>query len=305
VWGFGAAAPRSLALAMVRDSYEGDRMARAMSHVMTVFILVPVFAPLLGALAVALGPWRIVFWIPVLGAGILSLWLFRLPETLPPERRRSVSPKALGDALAAVVRTRETMAYGIAVTLLFAIMTSFIGGAQTIFEKVYDAKDLFPLLFGLIACMLGVGSLLSGRLVLRFGLYRLLRGASLYLVTAAVGLTLLVTATDGHPPLWSFCVGLGLLLPGVMMLVPSCNTAAMTPVPEVAGMATAVLGTISTAGGALLGSVVDGAFDNTVRPFALAALTYAVLAAFAILVLARVPDRAPRELIVLPEAAAG
>ncbi|MGD9797002.1 MAG: hypothetical protein AB7V15_02690, partial [Acidimicrobiia bacterium] len=134
-----------------------------------------------------------------------------------------------------------------------------------------------------------------------FGLYRLLKGAIVYLLVAAAAVALLAAATDGHPPLWSFCVGLGLLLPGVMMLVPSCNTAAMTPVPHVAGMASAVLGTISTAGGALLGSVVDGLFDDTVRPFAYAALVYAVLAAVAILVLARVPDRPPHEVVVLAE----
>jgi DHA1 family bicyclomycin/chloramphenicol resistance-like MFS transporter len=72
-----------------------------------------------------------------------------------------------------------------------------------------------------------------------------------------------------------------------MSLVPSCNTAAMAPVPHVAGMAAAVLGTLSTAGGALLGALVDEAFDGTVQPFALWTLGFAVAAAIAILVLAR------------------
>lgn len=295
VWGFGAAAPRSLALAMVRDSFEGERMARTMSQIMTVFILVPVFAPGIGALFLTVAPWQVVFWIPVVAALCVSFWLLRLPETLPPTDRRSVSPAALLEALRVVVRTRTTMAYGIGVTMLFGVMTSFLGGSQLIFERVYDQEELFPVLFGGIACMLGIGSLLSGRLVMLLGLDRLIRYGVAYMVAAGVVLTVLVTATDGEPPLWAFCVALGLLLPGVTMLVPSANSAAMGPVPHVAGMASAVLGTISTGGGALLGSIVDGAFDDTVRPFTYGALGYVLLAAVAIVGVAQtgastVPD---------------
>ena len=107
------------------------------------------------------------------------------------------------------------------------------------------------------------------------------------MVVAAFGFAVLALATDGRPPLWAFVVSMALFLPGAMSLVPGCNTAAMAPVPHVAGMAAAILGTLSTSGGALLGSLVDGAFDGTVRPFALRTFVYAVVAAFAILVLAR------------------
>ena len=143
------------------------------------------------------------------------------------------------------------------------------------------------MLFGLIACMLGVGNVVSARIVMSLGLSRLVRLGACYVVVAAVGFTVLVLATDGRPPLWAFVVGLALFLPGAMSLVPSCNTAAMAPVPHVAGMAAAVLGTLSTAGGAILGALIDSAFDGTVQPFALRSLIYAVVAAFAILVLAR------------------
>jgi DHA1 family bicyclomycin/chloramphenicol resistance-like MFS transporter len=298
VWGFGAAAPRSLALAMIRDSFEGDRMARTMSHVMATFILVPVFAPAVGAAAMVVAPWRIVFWIPVAAAGGLALWMLRLPETLPPERRRSVSPSALWEALRLVFRSRETVAFGLAVTFLFGIMTSYVASSQLIFEDVYDQDDLFPLLFGLIACMLGVGSLLSARLVMQMGIAGLVRAGAFYMLAATGLFTVLVLATDGKPPLWAFCVACGLMLPGVTVLVPNCNTAAMGPVAHVAGMAAAVLGTLSTAGGALLGSMVDEAIDGSVRPFALGALVYGAVAAFAILVLARRVPTAPPETVV-------
>ncbi len=287
VWGLGAAAPRSLAIAMVRDSFDGDRMARTMSHVMATFIMVPVFAPALGAIAIAVAPWRAVFWIPIVAAAAIVLWSLRLPETLVPERRRSASPRAMLEAFRVVVTTRETLAFGLAVTAFFGIMTGFVGGAEIIFKDVYGQEALFPVLFGLIACMLGAGNVIAGRLVMRVGLARLVRLGACYVVLAAVGFTVLVLATDGRPPLWAFVVGLALFLPGAMSLVPSCNTAAMAPVPHVAGMAAAVLGTLSTAGGALLGALVDEAFDGTVQPFALWTLAFAIAAAIAILVLAR------------------
>ena len=289
-WGAGAAAPRSLALAMVRDAHGGERMARTMSMVMATFVLVPVFAPGLGSLAMEVAPWRIVFWIPVVAVLALMVWFVRLPETLPVERRRSVSPAALREAFQAVIRTRQTVAFGLVVTCLFGVMTSFIGSFEIIVDDVYDQADSFAILFGLLACTLGVGSVLSARLVMRIGLHRLVRAVICYVVGVAATLTVVATLADGEPPLWLFLVLLAGLLPGISMLMPNANTAAMTPLPHVAGMAAAVLGTVSTAGGALLGSVIDSAFDGSVRPFAYGAVVLTGLAAAAIFVVAGRPQ---------------
>lgn len=290
VWGLGAAAPRSLALAMVRDTHEGERMARTVSHVMAVFILVPVFAPGAGSLLLELAEWRIVLWLPITLAAVMALWAMRLPETLPPERRRSVSPAALGEAFVAVVRNRQTLAFGLAATFLFGIMTSYIGSSEIIVDEVFGQGDHFSLIFGVVACMFGVGSLLSARFVMQLGLDRLVRLVAVYVVTAASVLMVVVLTTDGRPPMWLFGIVLMAMLPGVTALVPNCNTAAMAPLGHVAGMASAVLGTISTAGGAVLGNQIDGAFDGTVRPFATGALLYGAVAAGLILFVAR-PSR--------------
>ena len=292
-WGLGAAAPRSLAIAMVRDTFEGDRMARTMSLIMATFILVPIFAPAIGAGILALGPWRVVLWAQVGIAAVLTVWIGRLPETLHERDRRSVSPRALVEAAGAVVRSRQTVAFGLAVTALFGIMTSYIGTSEIVIDEVFGQADLFPLLFGVLACTLAVGSLLSARVVVRIGLARLVRLGAAYLVVTAAALALLSVATDGSPPLWAFCVALAVALPAVTALVPNCNTAAMAPLAHVAGMGAAVLGTITTAGGALLGTLTDSAFDGTVRPFALHVLLYAAIAAGAILAVGR--PRAPAE----------
>ncbi len=287
LWGLGAAAPRSLALAMVRDAYGGERMARTMSLVMAIFVLVPVFAPGLGALALALVPWRALLLVPVLAASALAVWARRLPETLPVERRRSVAPAALLEALQAVLRNRQTAGFTIVVTCLFGIMTSFIGNFEIILSDVFGQARSFPLIFGMLAVTLGAGALLSARLVVQVGLFRLLRLAACYLVAVAGLLAALAMASGGRPPLWAFVLLLGALLPGMSVLLPNSNSAAMAPLPHVAGMAAAVIGTLSTAGGALLGSLVDAAFDGTLRPFAYGVVALAAVASGTIFLLTR------------------
>jgi DHA1 family bicyclomycin/chloramphenicol resistance-like MFS transporter len=237
LWGLGAAAPRSLALAMVRDAYGGERMARTMSMVMAIFMLVPVFAPGLGALALLVVPWRVLLLVPVVAAAVLALWARRLPETLPPESRRSVSPRALLEAFGAVAGNRQAAGFALVVTCLFGIMTSFIGNVEVIVTEVFGQEQAFPVIFGVLASTLGMGAMLSARIVVRVGLHRLLRLTAAYLLVVALVLGAVAVATEGRPPLWAFIVLLAALLPGMSVLLPNSNSAAMAPLPHVAGMA--------------------------------------------------------------------
>lgn len=288
LWGFGAAAPRSLGIAMVRDTAHGDQMARLMSFVMTVFILIPVFAPGAGSLVLLVGSWRTVVLVQVGAAVAVAVWVaLRLDETLRPDDRRSVGPRALLDAAGAVVRSRQTVACGVALTAVFGVMTSYIGSSEIMVDEVFGQADRFPLIFGVMAATLAIGSLLSARLVVVHGLGRLLQGGSAYLLATSLLLFAIVATTDGSPPLPLFLLGLGLLLPGISILVPSSNTAAMAPLGRVAGMGAAVLGTVTTAGGALLGGLTDNAFDGTALPFAAHLLVYAVVCSASLAIVGR------------------
>lgn len=293
VWGLGAAAPRSLAIAMVRDTYEGELMARTMSVLMAIFLLVPVVAPSVGAGILEVASWRVVVVFQIAVAGALALWTLRLPETLRPADRREVHPRALLEAARAVTTHRATLGYGIAVSALFGVLTGFVGSAEVVFDDVFGQADRFALIFGGIGLVLAVGSLLGGRLVSRFGLDTVLRAGCGYVLAAAGALLAVVVTTDGTPPLWLFLLVLGALLPGVMVLIPNANTAAMAPLGHVAGMGSALLGFASTAIGAVLGSLIDGAFDGTVQPYGIRAFAYVLVAAAAILGVAGV-RRLPR-----------
>ena len=151
LWGLGAAGPRSIAIAVVRDVYSGERMARVMSLIMATFILVPIFAPGLGALAMLVAPWQIVYWLPGLVAIGLLVWLGRFPETLAPENRRPVGLAAFAQGFGIVVRTRQTVAFGLAMLCIFAVMSSYLASSEIIMDDVYDKGDQFPIYFGALA----------------------------------------------------------------------------------------------------------------------------------------------------------
>ncbi len=287
LWGVGAAAPRVVAMAMVRDTQQGNQMARTMSLAMAIFLIVPVIAPSLGEVLLTFSPWRIVFLVPgAVGLLVLTWIVRRLPETLPPDKRRSVSPRALADAMGQVLRTRQTAALGLAVAFLFGAMISFVGSSELIIDDVFGRPEIFAVMFGVVGILLGAGALLNAHLVVRIGIERMLRVGSIYIVVMAAVAVAVSRIDGGVPPLWLFWTSISLLMPGLSMMVPNCNTAAMVPLPHVAGMASAALGAVSTAGGALLGSIADASFDGTVRPFALHILVYVILGVFSINVLA-------------------
>ena len=283
MWGLGAAGPRALSVTMIRDRYEGDAMARLMSMIMAVFLLVPIVAPGVGAGLIAVLPWRAVFWFPAIVAVLLMVWARRLPETLHHDLRRPFTWRAVGQAGKEVVTHRQTMALTLALMFLFGTMTTYLAGSEVILEDVYDYGSWFPLFFGAIAVLLAVNSLNNARLVGRLGVVRLVRVTAVLGVITAVFLTIVSFTGGGHPNFWLFTVALCAVVPIAQGLSPNSNTLAMTPVPHVAGTASAIIATVSSAGGALLGGLASNAFDGTVRPFAVHILVFISLAAALIL----------------------
>ncbi len=301
VWGLGAACPRSLALSILRDVFEGDHMARAMSNVMPTFLIVPIVAPSFGSVLL-LVDWHLTIWVAVAVAVVLTAWVAtRLPETLPVEERLSLAPSALWSAAGAVVRNRQTMAFTASSTFLIGIITAYVDSTQLIIDEVFGQADLFPVLFGVIAVGLALGSLLSARLVTHVGLDRLVCCGAVAAMVAAAVLALIGVTTGGHPPLWMYLATTAVMLPAVASLGPNTNTAATTPLGDVAGMAAAIITTISTAGGALLGSIIDSAYDGSVRPFTIGALAFAAAACAAVWLAGPPQAHVPDELIAKGE----
>jgi len=283
VWGLGAAAPRSLSTAMIRDRYEGTAMAKLMSTIMAVFLLVPIIAPSFGAGLIAIAPWRVVFLFPAVVAALLLLWARRLPETLHVDRRRALTFAAIGQAGKEVLTHRQTLSFMLATMFLFAVMTTYLAGSEVIISDVYGYGDWFPFFFGSIAIILAANSLNNARLVHRMGINDLVRRLVIIVVLSSLLLVVISFTGNGHPNFWVFTIGIVLVIPITTGLMPICNTAAMIPVPHIAGTASAIMTTITTAGAALLGTLANNQFDGTVRPFAISLFIFIFIAACLVL----------------------
>lgn len=284
VWGLGAAGPRVVTLAAVRDTFEGEAMSRAMSFVMAVFILVPVVAPTLGAAIITVAPWRWLFVLCVAAAAAIAVWALRLPETLAPEDRLPLRARRIGRAAREVVAHRETVAYTLALTALYGVFLSYIGSAEIIFSEAFGRPDAFPFIFGGLALTMGVAMLANARVVGRVGTRRLAHGVLLGYVGASTGVAALALTTGGRPPLWAFLAGLAVMLFAHALLIPNLNTIAMAPMGAIAGTASSVIGGVQLAVGAVLGALLDRAFDGTILPISLGFLGYGILATMLVLV---------------------
>jgi MFS transporter, DHA1 family, multidrug resistance protein len=287
VWGLGAAGPRVITLAAIRDTFEGERMSRAMSFVMAVFILVPVIAPTVGAAIVSVVSWRYLFGLCIVAVAIVAVWGVRMPETLRHEDRLELSLRRIGRAAREVVSHRETIGYTFALTALYGVFLSYIGSAEIIFSVAFGRPEAFPFIFGGLGLVMGAAMLLNARVVGRLGTRRLAHGVLVGYVVAAAGVAALAVLTEGQPPLWAFLIGLGTMVFSHALLIPNLNTIAMAPMGAIAGTASSVIGSVQLAVGAALGAMLDRAFDGTVLPISLGFLGYGLLCLVLVLVAER------------------
>lgn len=283
VWGLGGAAGRVITVAIVRDRLVGAAMARTISTIMAVFITVPVVAPALGTLLLRVLRWDQLVLVNLLGAALVLLWSSRLEETLPPDERRTLRLRELRDAGAFVLRHPSSGPLVLTQAVLFGGFASYLSTSEVVYRDVFGQGERFPVLFGGMALLMGLASLVNSRVVERVGLDRAMRRQLGGYLTGAVLLVTAAWVTDGVPPLAVYVGVLAVLLTSHATLIPNLNARAMEPMGAIAGTASAINGTTLVGGGALLGAVFDRAYDGTVLPLATALLAVGVVTALLLL----------------------
>lgn len=278
LWGFGAAGPRVVSVAIVRDRYSGDEMARVMAIVMAVFMLVPAVAPTIGQAILLLGSWHYPFVFSALFAVGVGFWAVRLRETLPPNKRRPLSlSNTLSDARE-VFRHRTTAGMMIAMMFSMGAFLPYLGSGQLIYDQVYGRGAQYAYWFGFAALFMGVASTINSVVVRRVGSRTMLIYVfSGYLAIAAVFLVLSL-ASGGSPSFPAFFILTTLLIMGHIVIGALTNSLAMQDVGHIAGTASAVIGTVTTLGGSLLGSLIDRTISDSVLPFAAGMVIYGATA---------------------------
>jgi DHA1 family bicyclomycin/chloramphenicol resistance-like MFS transporter len=268
VQGLGAAAPRIVALAIVRDLFSGRQMARMMSIAMMVFTIFPAFAPLMGAGIIALAGWRGIFIAFILFSAITLLWMgLRLPESLPASKRRAFRFPLLADAVRQMF-ANPTVRLSIAVqTLCLATLFTLLSMVQPVYDITFGRADSFALWFGGIALISGTASLLNAALVVRVGMRRMVTwtlGGQILLsgtMLALSGLTLALDTAFALFLAWQACV---FFQAGLTM--GNLNAIAMEPMGHIAGMTASVMGGISTVLAAVIAAPIGLLFDGSTLP---------------------------------------
>ena len=265
--GAGISSPRAVTVALVRDRYVGRAMARVMSFVMMVFILVPMLAPAFGQAVLMLSGWRAIFLSLMFIAIVTIVWFaLRMPETLAQENRSSFSLQQIINTIRAILKIRIALGYTIAAGLVLGMFLGYLNSTQQIFQEQYALGSSFPLFFAVISLSLGMASLTNARAVMRFGM-RFLVGRSLYFI---FGLSIFAFGvaglTAGHPPLWILVLYLMMTFFGIGILFGNLNALAMEPLGHLAGIGAAVVGSISTLISLVLGTMIGRSYDGTILP---------------------------------------
>ena len=265
--GLGAAGNRIIIIALIRDGYAGRAMARIMSFVLSLFILVPIIAPALGQVILWVADWRTIFVALLVISLASAIWFgMRQPETLPPSRRRPFSAAAIAKAFGEAGSNRVTLGYTVAIGLIFGCFQGYLVSSQQIFQEIYLVGDLFALYFAIPAVAFGVAGFVNARMVMRFGMRRLIRVALVGVVLTAVLFGAFSYADDGVPGLIWLLIYLTLVFFCMGLLFGNLNAVAMEPMGHIAGSASAFIGFFSTLVAILCGLVIGQSFDGTVLP---------------------------------------
>jgi DHA1 family bicyclomycin/chloramphenicol resistance-like MFS transporter len=264
--GASAAVTRVLVVAMVRDLFEAESMAKVMSLVFMTFMLVPVLAPNIGQAILLVAPWRAIFVVLAAYALAMLTWSsFRLPETLHPEFRRSLDWRQIASAAWQTIREPQSRGYTLATTISFSALVAYISSIQQIIFDAFHAGRFIGLVFASIAAPMGLASWLNSRVVGRFGLRRAghTAAAAFMVVTGAHA----VIGLSGFETLPTFIVMQGLTMACFAFTSSNLGTLAMEHMAPIAGTASSVQGVVGTIGAAIIGFVIGQQFDGTPIPF--------------------------------------
>ncbi len=265
--GLGAASCRVVTLAMIRDRYEGQEMARVMSFIMMLFVVVPTLAPALGQVILWVANWRTIFVVILLLGVIGMVWLYRgQEETLPVERR---IPFSLANVWAGVYETLKhpvSRSYMIAAGIVFGAFVGYLTSVQQIFQVQYGKSTTFAFYFGLLALVIGISSFVNSRLLARFEMAQICRASLLWVTGLSGGFLLFLLGMDIEPAFWQVLTFFIAVFLSIGSLFSNFSALATQPLGHIAGVASSVIGAFQTLISVTIGSLVGQMYDGTVVP---------------------------------------
>ena len=267
--GFGVASPRTISMAMTRDLYKGRDMARVTSFIMSVFIFVPAAAPALGQLILYFSHWNAIFIMLILFALVILTWIaIRLPETLHASDRKEFSLLTICKNFSKVVNNKITLGYATCAGLIFGGLIGYLNSAIQIFKEYFHVENLFPLYFAISALSIGVSSVVNSMIVRRYGMALISRYALITMITISTLFLIILTIQSHKVFIWQFMIYTPLMFFCFGMLFGNLNAIAMEPMGHIAGIASAVIGCLSSIISVTIGTIIGQAYNGTLIPLA-------------------------------------
>ncbi len=267
--GLGAAALSVSAVTSVRDRFSGDQMARTMSLIITIFLFVPIIAPLIGSAILAATSWQIVFLTPAVVAILVFVWSLRLRESLPREKRIPLVPATIIRSARLVGGNRVFVVYTAITTILFATFSVYVSSSERIISEIYGRPELFVWIFSGVGITMALFTFLNSRLISRFGSRRTIRGLLIANLLLGGLLLVLTLVLQGAPNIFAFFTVIALLQGIFVAIDPNSSALALEPLGSNAGMAAAIYGTSFFVIGSILGSFINNLLVDSMTPLAL------------------------------------
>ncbi|OBV11629.1 Bcr/CflA subfamily drug resistance transporter [Erythrobacter dokdonensis DSW-74] len=274
--GFFAAGIIALPPAIIRDRVGGDKMARMMSLIFVIFLMVPAVAPSIGEAILLVADWRAIFGVMAVMGLFVGAWVhFRLPESLSPENRQPIIPRTIAVNMTRALALPSVVGYVFGSALVFGALFGFINSSQQLITETFSAGDIFPMIFGICAGSMALASWSNSRIVERFGARRVSHTA--LFVFIAVAAAQVFFAFQPEESLWVFVPLMAINMALLGFIGSNFGAIAMNPFFAIAGAASSVHGFIRMTTAALLGGAIGYAFDGTARPLALALLASGII----------------------------
>ena len=260
--GIGLSAPRTISIAMIRDRFSGNYMAKVMSFVVAIFILVPVVAPALGKIMLDLYGWQSIFYSQLLFGLAVMLWLWkRQPETLKKENKRDFKLALLIAGLKEFIKHKNAVIFTFFSGCITGSFMVYLSASQLIFEQQYNLKDEFPFIFAGIALFIGIATFLNGTFVVRLGMFKLVSIFTI-IFTLIPFVYIFLYSGETNPSIYVLVTFFGLQFFAIAFLFGNTRALAMEPIGHIAGIGAAINGFVSTIMAVPIATLI-GSFINT------------------------------------------
>ena len=260
--GIGLSAPRTISIAMIRDRFSGNYMAKVMSFVVAIFILVPVVAPALGKIMLDLYGWQSIFYSQLLFGLAVMLWLWkRQPETLKKENKRDFKVSLLIAGLKEFIKHKNAVIFTFFSGCITGSFMVYLSASQVIFEQQYNLKDEFPFIFAGIALFIGIATFLNGTLVVKLGMFKLVSIFTI-IFTLIPFVYIFLYSGETNPSIYVLVTFFGLQFFAIAFLFGNTRALAMEPIGHIAGIGAAINGFVSTIMAVPIAMLI-GSFINT------------------------------------------